>query len=455
MFPRLPTSGVVMTRPFRSSPGRGLTRRRHDRTRRLLTVRAVAEALVSVAGLAGRPVRNPAGGELGRVADVVARWDGEPYPPVTGLVVRVGRRRAFVHAGQIGDIGHDSVRLASARLDLVDFERREGELTLLADVVDHQMVDVDGIRVIRASDLYVARVGEAYRLVGVDVGLQTLARRLGPARWRARPTPERVIDWAAIQPFGGPGPIQLRGANEELRRLRPGELADLLEDLGRRPRQALLEALGPEAAADALEEMEPAELGALLRETPPDEAAVLVAEMEPDEAAEALRELSEDDRRPILGAMPPADADRLNDLLAHAEGTAGAVMTTTLCVVGADHTVADVRERLRRDAERHEPIDAVLVADEDGRLVDDVSLLELLLASPDTRAGDLVGPPWPVAVLADAPFGEVVERLIDNRRSSVVVVDGQGRPVGRILADDVVDALVPGRGRIHFPRLLS
>jgi len=444
-----------MTRPFLPSPGRVLQRHRQGRTRRLLANRAVAEALISVAGLAGRPVTNPAGAEIGRVVDVVVRWDGAPYPPMTGLVVRVGRRRAFVPADRVARIDHQGVRLSSAQLHLADFERREGELTLLADVVDHQMVDVDGIRVIRASDLYLARVGAAYRLVGVDVGLQSLARRLGPARWRARPTPDRVIDWAAIQPFGGPGTIRLSRPNQELRRLLPAELADLLEDLGRRERHALLEALGPEAAADALEEMDAVELGALLRETPADEAAELVAEMEPDEAAEALRDLPEEDRSDILGAMETDDAERLRELLAYTEGTAGGLMTSVVVTVSPDETVAGIRERLRREVDHREEIDAVLVVDEDGRLVDDVSVFELLLADPGVRLGDLVAAPWPVVVDADAPFEEVVERLIDNRRSSIVVVDAEGRPAGRILADDVVDALVPGRGRIHFPRLLS
>jgi CBS domain-containing protein len=444
-----------MTRPFLPSPGRALARHRRGRTRRLLANRSVAEALISVAGLAGRPVRNPAGAEVGRVVDVVVRWDGAPYPPMTGLVVRVGRRRAFVPAEQVAEIHHEGVGLSSARLSLADFERREGELTLVADVVDHQMVDVDGVRVIRAADLYLAQVGGAYRLVGVDVGLQTLVRRLGPVRWRARPTPDRVIDWAAIQPFGGPGTIRLRRPNQELRRLRPGELADLLEDLGRRERQALLDVLGPEAAADALEEMEADQLGALLREAPADRAAALVAEMEPDEAAEALRDLAEDDRAEILEAMPADDAERLSELLGYAEGTAGGLMTSLVVTVTADETVAGVRERLRVETEHREEIDAVLVVDGDGRLVDDVSVFELLLAAPDDRLGDLVAPPWPVVIEAGAPFEQVVERLIDNRRSSIVVVDGEGRPAGRILADDVVDALVSGRGRFHFPRLLS
>ncbi|HZQ77706.1 MAG TPA: CBS domain-containing protein [Acidimicrobiia bacterium] len=414
-----------------------------------------ARGLVSVAGLAGRPVRNPAGAEIGRVVDVVARWDGAPYPPVTGVLARVGRRRAFVPAEALSGLDAEGVDLSSARLSLTDFERRDGELLLLADVVDHQMVDVDGVRVIRASDLYLARVGAGWRLVGVDVGLQTLARRLGPARWRGRPTPGRVIDWSAIQPFGGPGPIRLRRTNQELHRLRPAELADLLEDLGRRERDALLGALGPETAADALEEMDAAELGVLLRETPAADAAPLVAEMEPDEAAEALRSLNEEDRSGILAAMPAGDAERLRELLAHPEGTAGGLMTTVLVTAGADETVAGVRERLRGEVEHREEIDAVLVVDDDGRLVDDVSVFELLLAAPDTRLGDLVAPPWPVVVDAGAPVEDVVEGLIDNRRSSVVVVDGLRRPIGRILADDVVDALVPGRGRRHFPRLLS
>src|SRR6476660_8220304 len=95
----------------------------------------------------------------------VVRWHGEPYPPVTGIVMRVGRRRAFVPLDHIAEIDSDRVSLHSVRLDLRDFERREGEVVLNGDVVDHQLVDVDGVRVVRAADLYLARVGDEYRLV--------------------------------------------------------------------------------------------------------------------------------------------------------------------------------------------------------------------------------------------------------------------------------------------------
>jgi len=429
--------------------------RREERSKRLLALDAVVDALVSVANLVNAPVRNQAGAEVGRVVDVVVRWEGESYPGVTGLVVKVGRRLAWVSADQIDDIAQRVVRLGSARLDLNDFERRSQEVKLVDDVVDHQMVDVDGVRVFRAADLYLAKVGVGYRLVGADVGFGTLVRRLAPVKWRGRPTPDRVIDWAAIQPFSDPGePVRLTRANQELHKLRPGELADLLEELGRSQRQELLAVLDAEAAADALEEMESDELVALLREFEPERAAELVAEMEPDEAADALRDLDEDTRAELLEAMSPDVRGVLTDLLAYDEEAAGGLMTTTIVVVEESATVAEVRRRVLANPEHHGEIDGVLVVDDDGALVDDVRVIELFVAEPDQTVGRLSAPPWPVTVTADEPIEKVIEAFIENRGSSVVVVDEGERPVGRILADDVVDALVPDRGRFTMSRLL-
>src|SRR5580700_5737795 len=280
----------------RDTPDRPAHQRRR-RTRRILASEGVFDSIVSLAGIIGRPVTNQTGQEIGRLDDVVARWaDGQTYPPVSGLVIRVGRRLAFVPASAIDRIGHAEVILRSARLDLRDVIRRSGEVLLAKDVLDHQLVDVEGVQVIRAADLYLAEVIGRIRLVGADVSNATLLRRLGPRRWRPRPTPDRVIDWAAIQTFAestgeaqAATQVRLKTTNEGLHRLRPGELADLLEDLRRDERRELLSALGPDEAADALEEMEPDDLEQLLRETDPVEAARMVAAMEPDEAADALR----------------------------------------------------------------------------------------------------------------------------------------------------------------------
>jgi CBS domain-containing protein len=427
---------------------------------RLLADRQTSDGLVSVAGLIGAQVTNQAGGEIGRVDDAVVRWQGEPYPPLTGLIVKIGRRKAWVHAEQIETLAARTVRLGSARFDLRDAKRRSGEVALNQDVVDHQMVDVDGVRVFRATDLYLADVDGHFRLVGADIGFGTLLRRLGPSRWRGIPTPERVIDWAAIQPFVAGGeagePVRLSRPNEELHRLRPGELADLLEDLGRPQRQELLAALDTDEAADALEEMEAGELASLLRELPTEQTAAVVAEMEPDEATEALRELDEASRDGLLAAMPAEVAAELRGLLEYPEATAGGVMTSDIVAARLEATVAETRELLGiLDEEDRRWLPAVVVVDDAGAAVGDVSAMVLFLADPQCRLGDLIGDHPVVLVEPDEPLEMVIEALVEARASSLIVADELGRPVGRILADDVVDALLPTRGRLRFPRLLS
>jgi len=434
-----------------------LRQRRQQRTRRLLATKAVRDRVVSLAGVTGAPLLNQAGAEIGTIEDFVAKWDGaEPYPPVTGVVVRVGRRRTWVPGKKVADLRQDGASLRSAKLDLRDFERRTGEVLLGRDVLDHQLVDVDGRQVIRAADLFLAKVGpDDLRLVGVDVSPRTLLRRIGPRQLRRRPTPDRVIDWAAIQPFGGSvSNVALRTSHEGLRRLRPSELADLLEDLRRPARQELLAQLEPETVADAMEEMDAEELETLLRETPPEQAAALVAEMEPDEAADALRDLAVEEREELLEYMNEDQRETLEELLEFDEESAGGFMTTFLVTAFPHESVEEVRARLAEQDEHGSDIDAVVVVDDEGRLIDDVGLFALATAPGTATMADLIQDEPPVTVAPDAEVREVAERLTQSRRSSVLVAEGD-RVLGRILADDIVDALLPWRSRHHFPRLLQ
>ncbi|PBC71171.1 CBS domain protein [Streptomyces sp. TLI_235] len=458
MFP-VPATTLLMSTTAR------LRDRRTDGARRTTATRAVRASLVSLAGLIGGPVANQSGEEVGRVVDVVARLYGpEPYPPVTGLIIRIGRRRAFLAASAVDTVGAGHVRLRTARVDLRDYLRRPGEVLLARDVMDHQLVDVDGIQVTRAADLYLTPLADRTVLVGVDVSLPTLLRRLGPRRWQVRPTPDRVLDWQSVAPFGeqathGPAEVRLRASRSALHRLRPADLADILEDLGRHERQQLLGWLEPEHAADALEEMEPAELENLLREAAPEHAARLLDEMEPDEAADALRDLDPGEREALLTRMPAGEAAELRALLTHREGTAGGAMTTVLVTARPDQTIAQVRAELAAQAEHRTEIDAIAVIDEDGRLAGDVPLFDLAVAEDTALVGDVVE--WlaqfapPVTVRPDSRLAEAADHLVAARASSLLVVDDAGRPLGRILADDILDALLPERGRLHFRRLLK
>ncbi len=454
-----------MTREFdrRSVSGGALRRMGNVRAERSSTRRVVREALVSVAGLVGAPVSNQAGQRVGKVVDMIARMhSGEPYPPLSGLLIRVGSRRSFLPVGAVGEITHRAVRLKTAQVDLREFLRRPGEVLLVGDVLDHQLIDLDGRQVLRAADLYLAPMGQQFRLVGLDVSFGTLLRRIGPRAWRGRPTPERVIDWDAVAPFGEvtaePAAVHLRSPDEQLRRLSPSDLADLLEDLARPARHELLERLGPDAAADALEEMEPDELEALLREVPREQAAALVAAMEPDEAVDALRDLSSGERDEILNRMPDRAAQELIALLTYPEDTAGGFMTTVLARASTTDTIGDVERIVAQYREHRAEIDGVLIYDEDGSLVADLPLFDLIAYPDDNTVAAVLeaeGHPRPLTVRADGDVGDVADLLVRTRRASLLVVDADDRPIGRILADDVLDALLPERGRFHFPRLLS
>jgi CBS domain-containing protein len=448
--------------PARRRDHTTLARRLMQPSERAITSRQLRQDIVSLAGLIGRPVLNQAGDEVGRVADLLAKvYGGETYPLVTGVVMRVGRRRAFLDASAIDRLHRRSVTLRTARLDLREFQRRDGEVLLARDILDHQLVDTDEIQVIRAADLYLAQVGDAIHLVGVDVSLQTLLRRLGPKRFRWHPTPDRVIDWAAIESFGAdsaesPSAVKLRAPHSALRKLRPAELADVLEGLGRPGRQELIESLGHDLAADALEEMEPQELTALLREVEPDQAAELIARMEPDEAVDALRDLTDEERSVLLARMPQQVQRELVRLLGYPGDEAAGIMTTVLACASPDETVTQVSQRLAAQALHRTEIDSVAVLDEQGRLLGDISAFDLLVSDGARRLGDLIDPDNALITLRpEDDLDTVATELVESRRSSLLVVDDDGQPLGRILSDDVLDALVPGHGRLHFPRLLQ
>lgn len=420
------------------------------RRRRLLTRRAVRESLVSLSQLRSVTPHGPDGAAIGRVVDVVVRWDGaEPYPLVTGVVLQADGKEVFASAGELGQLGAAGVTLSVPLRTLQDFVRRPGELRLVAEVLHRQIVDVDGATVLRAGELWLAAVLGRVRLVAVE-------RERHLRWWRVPPRRSgvRLVDWAGVQPLGEPGSeLRLRLPHEGLRQLRPGELADLLESLDRTARDELASSLDPMAVADALEEMEPEPIKNLLREVPREKAAQLVAAMEPDEAADALRDLERREADAIIACLAPDLARQLTEILGYPETMAGGFMTTTLARALSDDTVSAIRERMAEQAARSSDIDGVVVVDGDGRLLADVSLFDLFVAPGDTPIGRLVGEVPPVAVSPEALLDEVVDRLVEARRPSVVVVDAHGRPIGRVLADDVVDALREGGLRMRLPWL--
>jgi CBS domain-containing protein len=386
------------------------------------------------------------------VADVVVRWTGsEPYPLVTGIVLQLGDRQVFQPVANILRLDAKGVTVRQVDSAAAGFERREGELRLVQDVLGRQLVDVDGVKVLHAEDLFLAPVLGRLRLVGVAGGPRPWLARLLPG---ATGEPRRLVDWSAVHPFGDPGSeLRLQVPHEGLRRLHPGELADLLEELDQPARDELTTALDPGAVADALEEMEPERIEDILRDAPPKRAAELISAMEPDEAVDVLRDMERAEADAILAHVAPEVARQLTDLLGYPETMAGGFMTTALAKPALTATVADVRRELAEQRAHSADIDSVAVVDQEGRLVADLSLFELLVADDSTPLSELVPDTRPVTIHPEAFLDEVVDRLTEARASSVVVVDPEGRPMGRVLADDVIDALKEGGLRLKLPWL--
>ena len=253
---------------------------------------AVADGAISVAHILGRPVFSTAGTRIGRVSDIVVRWDtGTEHPPVTGVLVKVGRGFAVVGQADV-TLRQTEVRLRSDQQMVSRPVRSDGDVALSRDVLDRQLVDTTGVQVVRAADAYLLNGPRGWELAGIDVGARSFFRRIVSLR-RNCPPPDRAIDWAQLQAFvprftdtaapwdsapttaagaAGSG-LQLAGSAAQLKKLRAPEVAAILGELSRHKQAQLVAQVQPPAAAEALHQLDPARREALLAELDaPDQA---------------------------------------------------------------------------------------------------------------------------------------------------------------------------------------
>lgn len=193
-----------------------LREQREQRARETVAAHALRGSLFSLAAVLGTEIVDSQGRSVGRLRDVVVRWTkGGSYPAVTGIVVRAGKRDAVIGARWVELSGPSSVRLRSSAVYARGTDRHPADVALAHDVLDRQVVDAEGVQIVRPSDVYLATVDGRIDLVGIEVGLRALLRRLGPKRIRSHFRPARVIDWATIRSFS---PSRRDGATSAGRR---------------------------------------------------------------------------------------------------------------------------------------------------------------------------------------------------------------------------------------------
>ncbi|MGH9957553.1 MAG: magnesium transporter MgtE N-terminal domain-containing protein, partial [Pyrinomonadaceae bacterium] len=249
----------------------------------------------------GRPIRDLEGERVATIKDVIVRLGEDDHPPVAGLVARYRRRDFFLSRWRVTELNERGVRLNSDILDLRPFVRRDGEVLLARDVLDKQLIDVNGKRVVRVNDVQIIEAAGDWRVIGADVSLQGLWRRLAPAGFIGTRKAVEVIDWSNVGYLATDAAmVQLKSSSDKLSRLHPVEIARLAEALSYHHGSEVVESLDDETAAETLEEMPAEQQARILGDMDEERAADILELMSPDEAADVLGDLPEEKAEELL-----------------------------------------------------------------------------------------------------------------------------------------------------------
>jgi CBS domain-containing protein/sporulation protein YlmC with PRC-barrel domain len=407
----------------------------------------------------GKHVWDAQGQRIGRCVDILVTGLETGFPSLRAIAVGNGKEPRLIAADAVSWL-QPSIILNTSEPPL--YQPQGDELWLARTVLDRQIVDTDGRRLVRVNDLQLVRAhpGGPYCLAGADVGALGLLRRLGaesPAMilWKVlkREPPEAIIPWSDVAPLQAQEPLRLRVSHDRISELHPADIAAIVSELGRPMGQALLHTLDTETIADAMEEMEPALQASMLNTLAPERAADVLEQMGPDEAADLLADVHPAQRDKLLDLMEDEDATDVEKLLTYPENTAGGIMTTEYVTIPDGLTVGQAVEHLRQSsaAQDDEALYYVYVLDAAQKLKGVVRLRELVLAPPDAPVRDIMDSNM-VTVDPQRPQNEVGGLVAKYNLLAIPVVDQDNVMHGIVTVDDAIDALIPAVWKKRLPR---
>jgi CBS domain-containing protein len=406
-----------------------------------------------------RPIYDSRNEKIATINDILVSYGSEDYPPVIGVVARYRRRNFFIPGRNIAALSEHGARMSSPKVDLTPFERREGEVLLGKDVLDNQLIDVDGKRVVRVNDVQLIDTGDSWRVSGADVSLQGFLRRLMPKGFYGSDRPVEVLDWADVGYLAtdtATVTVQLKSSKDKLSRLHPVEIAQLAETLSPIHRTEVVESLDNETAADTLEEMSTEAQVRILEEMDQERAADILEEMSPDDAVDVLGELSDEKAEELFNLKEEDDKANVAELMQYAHDTAGGLMTTEFIVFPKDLTVGGAIARLREMAETPGMIYYLYVVEAEGSWVlrGLISLRSLILADPTRKLEDVMRDDFRYAHPSDSAE-EVAHTISEYNLLALPVVDDEGDIAGIVTVDDAMEILLPKNLQKRLPRIFG
>ena len=406
---------------------------------------------VSLTALLGMPVTDAQGQIRGKLRDIAVAT-GPDAGKVAGLVLKTRTGLCIVPSQEVMETPAGTLELRTVEA-LTPLRDQGNFLYLQQDLVDRQIIDIHGRKVVRVNDVDLEWLGHGsvhlLRVAEVEVGLRGAFRRVFKGllprpslerlsrRFAPRGIPWQFVDVIEVDPARR---VKLRIEHERLAEMHPSDLAEILEDLAPAEREAIFTSLDEEVAAETLEEVEPKLQKALLEKLGEEKIADIVEEMDPGAAADLLAELSEEQSDAILEEMEPEERQEVAELLEFDEHSAAGCMTTDFVFLGADATVAQAVQALRSFDGDAESVTEVYLLDEKRVLKGAVALARLVMAQPEAHLSVLTEPRV-LSCPAKMKQNELAEMFDKYNLHALPVVDREGRMVGVVQADHVISFL--------------
>ncbi|HLC05732.1 MAG TPA: CBS domain-containing protein [Anaerolineales bacterium] len=410
--------------------------------------------------LMGRPVTDVDGELVGRLDDLIASVpSGGSHPVIKAVVVKRGGEVLTIPSAEVAVLVAPSIPLNRRLQELAPYQPGPRDMHLVQDVLDKQIIDTNGVRVVRVNDLELTRIDAQYVVANVDFGTLGLLRRLGMARSVQRLAAlfgkrlhPGLVSWEQVELLPGDPALRLKVPGEKITELHPADLAEIISDLTRSEGGQLLASLDVRTVADTLESVEPEFQASLVAAMSDEKVADVLEEMAPDEAADLLAELPQDRSRDLLLLMEDSEAADVRRLLAYPEDTAGGIMTTDVISFPPDLTAEAALARLRQMAPEADTLHYVYVVDGERRLMGGLSLGDLVLGDPKALLKDLMYMRVVSVTLLDSQ-DEVAQAISKYNLLAVPVVDDQQKLQGIVTVDDALDKVIPTKWKKRMPRL--
>jgi magnesium transporter len=396
---------------------------------------------------------------VGQIEDIVARELPESLHPVVDGVVVVQHGKTFlIPYTVVMSLFAPAIPLNCRVDELPVYTAQEDDIFLARDVLDKQIIDTDGARVVRVNDLELVRVNSHLYISNVDVGISGILRRFGLSHFIEAlaaslhlTLPSSTISWDNVELLRHDQFMRLRVPAEKLADLHPADVAEIISDLNKLETGQFLNAMKIEHIADTLEQVETEFQASLVEYLDDEKAADVLEEMEPDEAADLLAVIPEDRSRRLVNLMDKDDADEVRMLLAYPEDSAGGIMTTEFACVPPDATAEQAVALLRKTADEVETFVYIYVTESNDHLVGVFSLPNLIFADPQTRVSDFMESRVK-AVHAQDDQETVAQIITKYDLLAVPVVDDQDTILGIVTADDALDKIIPTAWKKRLPR---